>query len=94
MHVKTDNIDAEGNETVWFDGKVIGNTTSGTYSYSLDTNIAFAYLPTELNVPGQVVQVELLGKLYDATVHKNPPMKIESLRTPDDVDKIRKQFAN
>merc|ERR1719495_2108666 len=28
MKVDTDNVDAEGNESIWYGGKIVGNTTS------------------------------------------------------------------
>uniref|UniRef100_A0A3P8W8B8 Dimethylglycine dehydrogenase n=1 Tax=Cynoglossus semilaevis TaxID=244447 RepID=A0A3P8W8B8_CYNSE len=79
--VDTDNIDPEGNETVWCNGKVVGNTTSGAYSYSSQQSLAFAYLPLELCSVGQKVEVELLGRKYPAMVIQEPLMLTEPTRT-------------
>ncbi|XP_068608596.1 dimethylglycine dehydrogenase, mitochondrial [Brachionichthys hirsutus] len=79
--VDTDDVDPEGNETVWHNGKVIGNTTSGAYSYTSQQSLAFAYLPPELRSVGQKVEVELLGKTYPATVIQEPLVLTEPTRT-------------
>ncbi|MBN3301126.1 M2GD protein, partial [Amia calva] len=81
LTVQTDNIDPEGNETVWHQGKVVGNTTSGAYSYTTQQSIAFAYLPTELATIGQKVDIELLGKNYKASVVQEPLVLTEPTRT-------------
>uniref|UniRef100_A0A8D3DSM4 Dimethylglycine dehydrogenase n=1 Tax=Scophthalmus maximus TaxID=52904 RepID=A0A8D3DSM4_SCOMX len=77
----TDNIDPEGNETIWHNGKVVGNTTSGAYSYSIQQSLAFAYLPPELCSVGQKVEVELLGRKYPAMVVQEPLVLTEPTRT-------------
>ncbi|KAI3362104.1 hypothetical protein L3Q82_012430 [Scortum barcoo] len=77
----TDDIDPEGNETVWYNGKVVGNTTSGAYSYSSQQSLAFAYLPLELCSVGQKVEVELLGRKYPAMVIQEPLVLTEPTRT-------------
>uniref|UniRef100_A0A4W6CZL5 Dimethylglycine dehydrogenase, mitochondrial n=1 Tax=Lates calcarifer TaxID=8187 RepID=A0A4W6CZL5_LATCA len=77
----TDDIDPEGNETVWHNGKVVGNTTSGAYSYSSQQSLAFAYLPLELCSVGQKVEVELLGRKYPAMVIQEPLVLTEPTRT-------------
>ncbi|XP_028661549.2 dimethylglycine dehydrogenase, mitochondrial isoform X1 [Erpetoichthys calabaricus] len=81
LTLQTDNIDPEGNETVWYNGKVVGNTTSGAYSYTTKQSIAFAYIPTELNNIGQMVDIELLGHNYRATITQEPLILTEPTRT-------------
>uniref|UniRef100_A0A8C6L049 Dimethylglycine dehydrogenase, mitochondrial n=1 Tax=Nothobranchius furzeri TaxID=105023 RepID=A0A8C6L049_NOTFU len=81
LFVDTDDIDPEGNETIWHNGKVVGNTTSGAYSYSSQQSLAFGYLPVDLCSVGQKVEVELLGKKYPATVIQEPLVLTEPTRT-------------
>lgn len=111
LTLDTDNVDPEGNETVWHNGKVsnnekchwsiqvnifshshsagfprvshqvVGNTTSGAYSYSSQQSLAFAYLPLELCSVGQKVEVELLGRKYPAMVIQEPLVLTEPTRT-------------
>nr|XP_006819782.1 PREDICTED: dimethylglycine dehydrogenase, mitochondrial-like [Saccoglossus kowalevskii] len=77
LSVDTDNVEAEGNETIWLDGKVVGNTTSGGYSYMTNQSVAYAYLPMDLTSIGSKVEVELLGKHYVGTVIPEPLMETE-----------------
>nr|XP_013810361.1 PREDICTED: dimethylglycine dehydrogenase, mitochondrial-like [Apteryx mantelli mantelli] len=81
LTLKTDNVDPEGNESVWHNGKVIGNTTSGCFSYGAQQSLAFAYVPTELSKVGQNLEVELLGKNYSATIIQEPLVLTEPTRT-------------
>ncbi|KAK2538840.1 Dmgdh [Columba guinea] len=60
--------------------KVIGNTTSGCFSYSAQRSLAFAYVPTELSKIGQKLEVELLGKNYPATITQEPLVLTEPTR--------------
>ena len=57
---------------VMHNGKTIGVVTSGTLSITLGYPIALAYVPMELSNIGQVLDVEVRGKLYPATVVKKP----------------------
>jgi aminomethyltransferase len=50
----------------------VGIVTSGTMSPTLGLPIALAYVPIEFAKLGQVVEVEIRGKLYPATVVKKP----------------------
>ncbi len=81
LTLHTDDIDPEGNETVWYNGEVVGNTTSGSYSYSTQQSLAFAYLPLHLTRAGQKLDVELLGQKYPATVTQEPLVLTEPSRT-------------
>ncbi|CAL8320255.1 unnamed protein product [Lota lota] len=81
LTLDTDNVDPEGNETIWLNGKVVGNTTSGAYSYCTQRSLAFAYLPVELCSVGQKVEVELLGRKYAAMVVQEPLVLTEPTRT-------------
>ncbi|GAB6032248.1 hypothetical protein CHUAL_010888 [Chamberlinius hualienensis] len=81
LKVDTNNVDPEGNETVWCHDKVVGYTTSGAYGYQVGHSLAMAYLPYFLTVPGSEVCVELLGEKRNATVLSSPPVLTESVRS-------------
>lgn len=53
-------------------GDVVGTITSGTLSPTLGYPIALAYVPTALSKLNQLVDVEIRGKVYPATVVKRP----------------------
>jgi len=76
-----DGPDCDGNESIWFNDQVVGNTTSGTYGYQVQKSICFAYLPMHLTEVGQEVDVELLGELRKARVLEGAPVLIEVMRT-------------
>ena len=57
---------------VVINGLQAGIVTSGTMSPTLSQAIALAYVPTEFAKIGQVVEVEIRGKLHPATVVKKP----------------------
>ncbi len=57
---------------VMINGQKLGIVTSGTMSPTLSEAIALAYLPTEFTKLGQIVEVEIRGKLHPATVAKKP----------------------
>ncbi|XP_032874489.1 dimethylglycine dehydrogenase, mitochondrial [Amblyraja radiata] len=81
LGMQTDNVDPEGNESIWYQDKVIGNTTSGAYSYNTQQSVAFAYVPVELSKIGQHVEVELLNKKYNAVIIQEPLVLTEPTRT-------------
>ncbi len=53
-------------------GVEVGIVTSGTLSPTLGYPVALAYVPTDLAKIGTVLDVEIRGKLYPATVVKKP----------------------
>lgn len=57
---------------VFYEGKRVGEITSGTMSPTLGRAIALAYVPTELSKVDQSVEVEIRGKLHPATIVKRP----------------------
>ena len=57
---------------VFHAGNNVGRVTSGTLSPTLARPIALAYVPLELSKIGQILDVEIRGKLYPATVVKKP----------------------
>jgi aminomethyltransferase len=59
-------------------GQPVGIVTSGTMSPTLGQAIALAYIPTEFAKIGQVVDVEIRGKLHPATVVKKPFYRSEN----------------
>ena len=54
------------------DGANVGQVTSGGHGPALNAPIAMAYVPTALAADGTRLQVEVRGKLLDATVVPMP----------------------
>jgi glycine cleavage system T protein len=63
---------AIGNEPVRAGEQVVSWITSGGYGYSVERNIAFAYLPTEHARLGATFDVEIIGERVQATVAPDP----------------------
>jgi glycine cleavage system T protein len=61
-----------GSEPVRFEGRALGRVTSGGYGYSVESSIAYAYLPAELVVPGTRVSVGMFGRDVGAEVRAEP----------------------
>ena len=66
--------DAPYMSTIWHDGAVVGETTSGDWGYRVGKSIALAMLREDLNTPGQTVEVEIYGVRYRATVQADAPL--------------------
>jgi dimethylglycine dehydrogenase len=66
--------DAPYMSTIWHDGKIVGETTSGGWGYRVNKSIALAMLKSELNVPGTVVEVEIYGTRCMAIVQEDQPL--------------------
>jgi 4-methylaminobutanoate oxidase (formaldehyde-forming) len=60
-----------GGEAVIHDGKVVGVTTSGNFSYTIGKSVAYAYLPVELAI-AQNFTVESFTEQSPATRHDGP----------------------
>jgi dimethylglycine dehydrogenase len=66
--------DAPYMSTIWHDGNVVGETTSGAWGYRTDQSIALGMIKPELNVPGTKVSVEIYGERFEATVQSDKPL--------------------
>ncbi len=60
-------------------GDEVGNVASGTFSPTLQTGIATAYVPAELAAPGTALEVGIRKKIVPAEVVKAPFVKSTSL---------------
>ena len=72
-------IDAGENDppymsTIWHDGKVVGEVTSGYWGHRVGACIGLGMLRADLNAAGQEVQVEIFGQLYKAVVQEDAPL--------------------
>ena len=60
--------------TIWHDGHVVGELTSGYFGHRAKACIGLGMLKTEVNVPGTAVEVEIFGKRYPALVQDDAPL--------------------
>lgn len=61
-----------GKEPVHAGGSAVGHVTSAAYGHTLDRSIAYAWLPSEVAVPGAPVEVEYFAEKLPATVAREP----------------------
>jgi len=54
--------------TLWRDGTIVGETTSGSWGYRVNKNITLAILRADLVEPGIELQVDIFGEMYPAVV--------------------------
>ncbi|PSJ54996.1 GcvT family protein [Kumtagia ephedrae] len=66
--------DAPTMSTLWHDGKIVGETTSGGWGYRVEKSIALGMLRADLAVPGTKVEVEIFGDRFSATVQQDKPL--------------------
>ncbi|MCL4676115.1 MAG: FAD-dependent oxidoreductase, partial [Pararhodobacter sp.] len=60
--------------TLWQDGVVVGETTSGYFGHRTGQCIALAMLRADLATPGTRIEVEIFGTRYPATVQPDGPL--------------------
>ena len=72
------NADATGGEPIFKDGQGIGRVTSGAYGYSVGMSLALGYVKDA--VPGDAVEVMVLGQPHAARILDAPPFDPEGRR--------------
>jgi len=63
---------ARDGQDVVINGQALGRVTSGSPAPYLKKNIGFAYIPTELAVIGNEIQIDVRGRLVKAQIVKTP----------------------
>jgi dimethylglycine dehydrogenase len=72
LAIDDNGVDANGDEPVWHDGKVVGWVTSGGYGHHVGTSIALGYVPAALAQAGGGFAVEILGERRPAALAARP----------------------
>ncbi len=66
--------DAPYMSTLWNDGKIVGETTSGGWGYRVGASIALGMIRADLAVPGTEIEVEIYGEKRRAVVQNDAPL--------------------
>ena len=66
--------DAPYMSTIWYEGSVVGETTSGAWGYRVGQSIALGMLKEDLAVPGTEVEIEIFGSRKRAVVQPPKPL--------------------
>jgi len=65
--------DARGSEAIYKDGKVVGRGTSGGYGWRCGKSLALGLVRVDLAEIGTELEIEILGKKYQAIVIEESP---------------------
>jgi dimethylglycine dehydrogenase len=74
LTVDAGECDAPYMSTLWHDGKVVGETTSGAWGYRIGKSVALGMLRSDLAVPGTELEVEIYGDRFRAVVERDEPL--------------------
>ncbi|MCV2871548.1 FAD-dependent oxidoreductase [Defluviimonas sp. WL0050] len=72
--VDAKDCDAPYMSTLWHDGKVVGETTSGAWGYRVNASVALGMVRADLAVPGTELEVEIYGERCRAVVQPDQPL--------------------
>ena len=67
-----------GNNPIYENNKVVGRATGGENGFRLDKSIALAMVKPELANVGEKLKVDILGKMYEATILEESPYDVEN----------------
>jgi dimethylglycine dehydrogenase len=67
-----------GNNPIYKDDRVVGRATGGEYGFRLDKSIALAMVKPDLANVGEKLKVDILGKMYEATILEESPYDVEN----------------
>ncbi|UYV37472.1 FAD-dependent oxidoreductase [Rhodobacteraceae bacterium D3-12] len=66
--------DAPYMSTLWHNGEIVGETTSGDWGHRIGKSIALGMVRVDLSTPGTELEVEIYGQRYRATVQPDAPL--------------------
>ena len=72
--IEAGDADAPYMSTIWHDGQIVGETTSGAWGYRVNASVALAMIRTDLAEPGTELEVEIYGERCKAVVQPDQPL--------------------
>lgn len=72
--VEAGDSDAPYMSSIWKDGEIVGETTSGNFGYRVNKSIALAIVRADLAIEGTKLDVEIFGQKFPAIVQKDGPL--------------------
>ncbi|SEQ70681.1 GcvT family protein [Thalassovita taeanensis] len=72
--VDAEDCDAPYMSTLWHDGQIVGETTSGAWGYRVNASVALAMVRADLAAPGTPLEVEIYGTRHRAIVQPDQPL--------------------
>ncbi len=74
LTVDAGEADAPYMSTLWHDGAVVGETTSGVWGYRVGKSVALGMIRSDLAAPGTEIEVEIYGERCKAKVEEDQPL--------------------
>ncbi len=74
LKVDAGDADAPYMSTIWHEGEVVGETTSGAWGYRVNASVALGVVRADLAEAGNELEVEIYGERRKATVQADAPM--------------------
>ena len=74
LTVDAGDCDAPYMSTVWHNGTIVGETTSGAWGYRVNASLALAMIRSDLAEPGTELEVDIFGQRCRATVQPDGPL--------------------
>ena len=71
-------LGTESYEIIYNNGKVVGRATGGDFGFRLSKSIALGMVKPDIATTGQKLKIDILGKMYDATVLEESPYDPEN----------------
>ena len=71
MVVEAGDCDAPYMSTIWRDGEIVGEVTSGGWGYRVNQSIALGLVRQDLANDGVEVEIEIFGEKFNAVVQRN-----------------------
>ena len=68
LHVQAGDCDAPYMSTLWHQGEIVGETTSGAWGYRVNHSVALGMVRADLAQPGTKIEVEIYGQRHSAVV--------------------------
>ena len=68
-----EDADVLGNNPIYENDKVVGRATGGDFGFRLDKSIALGMVKPNVATTGQKLKIDILGKMYDATILDESP---------------------
>ena len=72
--VEAGDCDAPYMSTLWHNGEIVGETTSGAWGYRVNASIALGMIRADLAVAGTEIEVEIYGERRKANVQEDQPL--------------------
>ena len=81
--VEAEAADALGNNALLKNGKLIGRATGGGFGFRVDKSLALGMVRPEFAGPGTELEIDILGKTYQAVVVPDSPFDPNNERLRD-----------